>query len=107
MIPHRYRFDFYIPKYNVLIEHHGHQHFKPVEVFGGELYFKETIKNDEAKRALAKERGFYLLELSYTQMENNGIEITLEMALRYNGHVFDESITVSKPCGPRRVEILY
>lgn len=75
--------------------------------FGGELYFKETIKNDEAKRALAKERGFYLLELSYTQMENNGIEITLEMALRYNGHVFDESITISKPCGPRRIETFF
>jgi len=107
VVPYRYRFDFYIPEYNILIEHHGHQHFKPVALFGGELYFRETIKNDEAKRALAKERGYYLLELVYQQMDNSGIEIALEMALRYKGHVFDESITISKPHGPREVEILH
>ena len=42
----QYRFDFYLPKYNLLIEYDGQQHFKPVRYYG---------KNEEEnKRVFAR-----------------------------------------------------
>lgn len=45
------RFDFYLPKYNLLIEFDGEQHFKPI-------CYRRTDKSEEAK----------MLKLLYTQM---------------------------------------
>ena len=61
--------DFYIPNKNIAIECQGMQHFKPVEIFGGEEAFKYTIENDSKKRKLCKENGIRLLYYS-----NLGIE---------------------------------
>ena len=36
----QYRYDFYIPSKNLLIEYDGIQHFKPIGIFGGEDSFK-------------------------------------------------------------------
>lgn len=104
-VPFQYRYDFYIPKYNMLIEHHGHQHFRPVELFGGMQQYLDRIKNDEIKRDIAKQHGYYLLETDFRLMEKNGIEIILEMALRFKGHVFEEGKTISSSTGPRITEM--
>ena len=56
--------DFYIPNKNIAIECQGRQHFKPVEIFGGEEAFKYTIENDNAKRKLCEENGVRLLYYS-------------------------------------------
>ena len=61
--------DFYIPDKNIAIECQGRQHFKPVEIFGGEEAFKYTIENDRTKRKLCEEYGVRLLYYS-----NLGIE---------------------------------
>ena len=46
--------DIYIPKYNIAIEYQGKQHFMPLDFFGGEKGYKETIKRDEEKFKLCK-----------------------------------------------------
>lgn len=102
---YKYRYDYYIPKYRLLIEHQGHQHFIPVELFGGVNQYLERVKNDEIKRTLAKQHGYYLLETNYRLIERNGIEIVLEMALRYNGHIFEEGTTITSNNGPRITEM--
>lgn len=60
-------YDFYLPEYNILIEYQGIQHFKPVSVFGGEKCFKTQQKHDEMKREYAKEKGYMLIEIPYTE----------------------------------------
>lgn len=51
---YRFRYDFYLPDYNLLIEFHGEQHFKMVKHFGGEKRYQERIKNDIFKKELAE-----------------------------------------------------
>jgi very-short-patch-repair endonuclease len=60
-----YRFDFYIEKYNILIEYDGIQHFKPVKFFGGDTQY-EIIKNsDRIKDDWAKKENFNLIRIPY------------------------------------------
>lgn len=61
--------DFYLPKYNVGIECQGGQHFKPVDIFGGEDGFIKTIVLDMKKRKLCKENNIKLFY--YTNEKNN------------------------------------
>lgn len=49
--------DFYLPEYNVAIECQGGQHFKPVDVFGGDDGFAKTVALDMKKKKLCKENG--------------------------------------------------
>ena len=62
-------YDTYLIDYNLLIEFHGRQHYEPVEAFGGEEEFKETIKRDAFKRSLAREYKIPLLEFNYKQLK--------------------------------------
>ena len=58
----RYRFDFVV-EYNHIkyyIEVNGLQHYKPIDYFGGERVYKETILRDEIKREYAVENGVYI-----------------------------------------------
>ena len=45
----RQHLDFYLPEYRVGIECQGIQHFKPVDIFGGESGFYDTITRDTEK----------------------------------------------------------
>lgn len=58
-------YDFYLPKYNLLIEYQGRQHYAPIELFGGEEGLKIRRKYDNKKRAYAKSHSIDLLEISY------------------------------------------
>ena len=53
--------DFYLPDYNVGIECQGEQHFFPVEHFGGDKGFKNTLERDKRKKKLCEENGVKLL----------------------------------------------
>lgn len=53
--------DFYLPEYNTAIECQGRQHFEPVNDFGGEKSFQESIERDKKKLKLCKENGVRLL----------------------------------------------
>lgn len=63
-------FDFYLPKYKIIIEYDGEQHFAPVKYWGGEEKFKRTQQNDSIKNEYCKTRNFSLLRLSYKLSEN-------------------------------------
>ena len=63
-------FDFYLPNHNLCIEYDGGQHFKPVEYFGGEKAFKETVKKDNIKNEYCKDNNINLVRIKYTDFDN-------------------------------------
>ena len=69
-----FRYDFYLPEYNMLIEYDGALHFKAVEHFGGEAHLNLTKYRDLMKNRLAKKNGYILLRIHYRmfkQLEQN------------------------------------
>lgn len=60
-------YDFYIPKYNLLIEVQGEQHYMPIEIFGGQAKFEYQQEHDRRKREYAKTHGYTLLEIKYDE----------------------------------------
>lgn len=61
--PKKYRYDFYLPQYNYIIEYNGQQHYKEVEVFEQDLDF--VRRRDEEKLNLAKENDINILIIPY------------------------------------------
>lgn len=86
--PYRYRYDFYIPKLNLLIEFHGMQHYKPVSIFGAESGFKKTVKRDKAKREIARRNDYLMMTVSYRSSKSNNLERIIRARLSCLGHVF-------------------
>lgn len=66
---YRYRYDFYLPDYHCLIEFHGRQHYFPIEFFGGEDAFRETVRRDKFKKMLARTIKYNILYFSYKDIE--------------------------------------
>lgn len=64
------RFDFYIPNMNICIEYDGEQHFKPIELFGGEKQFKIQVENDNIKNTFCKENNIKLIRIPYYELNN-------------------------------------
>lgn len=68
------RYDFaiydYKGKLNSLIEFDGLQHTKPVELFGGEKYFKLSQKRDSIKDKYAKDNNIPLLRIPYEDLND-------------------------------------
>lgn len=60
------RFDFYIPKLNILIEYQGKQHYVPADFFGGELGLKDLQKRDRQKLEYCKMHNLKLIIIPYT-----------------------------------------
>ena len=72
--------DFFLNDYNIGIECQGIQHFKPVEMFGGEEQFIKQKQWDTEKKQLCEENGVKLLYFTNKKLkkrfcENDG-EIT-------------------------------
>lgn len=83
--PYLYRFDFFLPDYGIYIEFHGHQHFRPVEFFGGEEEFLKTRERDIEKQRLVTERGEILIVLTYLNLIENSVESVLIEKLKLAG----------------------
>lgn len=70
-----YRYDFYLPDYNLIIEYDGEQHYFPVN-FGGwdelELHrrFKNTQENDRIKTQYCNDNHINLLRIPYWEKQN-------------------------------------
>ena len=58
-------FDFYLPKYNLLIEYDGLHHYEPVNGWGGEEKFLKTKENDKIKNKYCKDTGIRLLRIPF------------------------------------------
>lgn len=63
-------YDFYIPKYNILVEFNGLQHYKPIKLYGGIEQFEKQKIRDEIKYNYAKDNGYNLLSIHYKDMKN-------------------------------------
>jgi len=61
------RIDIFIPAVAVAIEYQGEQHFKPVELFGGEAGFREAQLRDKRKRQLCKSNGVKLIYFTHSE----------------------------------------
>ena len=60
-------YDFYIPSQDILIEYQGQQHYQPVGYFGGADTFELQQKHDKMKSDYAKDNGYKLITVPYTQ----------------------------------------
>lgn len=67
-------YDFYIQKYNLLIEYQGNQHYESVDYFGGEDQFKKQQEHDKRKRDYAKLHNINLLEIRYDEDVNTALD---------------------------------
>lgn len=62
----RARYDFFLPERNLIIEYDGKQHFKPLEIWGGEELFAERTYRDRKKNKLALDAGMDVIRIPYT-----------------------------------------
>ena len=60
-------FDFYLPDYNICIEYDGEQHFRPVDIFGGEEGFQQRQINDDIKTKYCISNNISLLRIPYNK----------------------------------------
>ena len=69
-----YRYDFYLPQYNLFIEYDGQQHYRPVRFYGSdedaELVFKRTQEHDKIKNHYCEENNINLLRIPYWESKN-------------------------------------
>lgn len=52
------------------IEFNGEQHYKPIEIFGGEEAFKNQQIRDQKKKDWCKKNNIYFQEIPYTEYNN-------------------------------------
>lgn len=64
----KYRYDFFIPHYNLIIEYMGEQHYKEVEFFHDTL--AERQAHDKIKEQEAREQKIDYLIIPYTEFKN-------------------------------------
>lgn len=65
-----YKYDFYLPDLNILIEYDGIQHFKSIKHFGGLSKLKEQKARDDTKNKLAILHNYKLIRIPYTRFKN-------------------------------------
>lgn len=72
--------DFYLPKYNTIIEFNGIQHYKDIQFFN-ERTFEQQQWRDDSVRRYCKIHGIKLIEIPYTEINN--VETILKRKLRH------------------------
>lgn len=71
----RYKFDFYLPHFNLFIEYDGEQHYKPIH-FGrmddeqAQLNLRKIQNRDEIKNKYCENNNINLLRIPYWEKEN-------------------------------------
>lgn len=64
----RQSLDIFIPSIKIGIEYQGEQHYHPIEYFGGEEKYNDTIKRDSIKAQLCKENNISLIYWKYDEV---------------------------------------
>jgi len=65
---HQLPFDFYLPKYRMVIEFDGKQHYEPIEHFGGAEAYERLKINDKIKNDYCEENFIDLIRIRYDQI---------------------------------------
>ena len=68
---HLHKFDFFLPKHNMLIEYNGQQHYQIIEHFGGEEKFKERQERDQEKQEYCQKNNIKLVIFRYDEKEKD------------------------------------
>ncbi len=90
--------DIYIETERIGIEYQGEQHYKPIDIWGGEEALKENQKRDLKKKKLCAVNNVHLLEWSYQVPVNDENVVQF---MRENNIAFaekDESNEICKIC---------
>lgn len=71
----RYRYDFYLPKYNLFIEYDGQQHFEAPRYYGddtesNQAILKKTQEHDKIKNKYCEDNNINLLRIPYWEKDN-------------------------------------
>lgn len=61
----RMRIDIFLPELNLAIEHQGEQHYRPIEVFGGEEAHARVLERDVLKCQLCLQHGVTMIDVRY------------------------------------------
>lgn len=61
----QYKFDFYLPEFNAIIEFDGEQHFRPIGFFGGQEQYKIQQLRDKEKNLYCLKKGIDLYRIPY------------------------------------------
>ena len=61
-------YDVFISGLNIAIEYQGKQHFEPVEYFGGDVAFKNTVQRDKEKLELSIQNNIKLIYINYWEI---------------------------------------
>lgn len=67
----KYRYDFYIPSTNIILEIDGQFHFKPIR---GEQELKAQKERDRRKNSYALAHNIPLYRIPYWDLDNNSIK---------------------------------
>jgi very-short-patch-repair endonuclease len=73
-------FDFYVPKYNLIIEFDGEQHHKETIKYGKES-FEKTQRHDVIKNKYCKDNDINIIRLTYDDLINNVLEWAIDNEL--------------------------
>ena len=81
----RMELDVYVPKVKLGFEYQGQQHFKPIELFGGEQAFIEQVKRDALKKKICADRGIEIIYVYYDEelSEKLLLQKTEDMGLNF------------------------
>lgn len=98
-----YKYDFYIPSGNILIEYDGEQHFKPIDHFGGKAMFEKQIIIDKEKDDLASSNGYLLIRIPYLLFQDLETEliriISTTYPYRYENKFYKSFIDLTRSLG--------
>ena len=70
------RFDFYLPKYNLIVEFDGYQHYGEVQMFDASL--ADIQRHDAIKNKYCEDNYINILRIPYWELEDNTVEWTLD-----------------------------
>jgi hypothetical protein len=59
--------DVFVPDQSLAVEYMGQQHYEPIDYFGGQDGFRNTVERDERKRCRCKQLGITLLHVRYDE----------------------------------------
>lgn len=82
-------YDFYVPKFKLLIEYQGEQHYYPVKFFGGIPRYNNQLKHDCMKKAYAEYHGFNLLAIPFYCDNFSSIKNKIVRYIRNAGYSFE------------------
>ena len=75
-ILNRLELDIFSEKYKLAVEYQGDQHYRPLDIYGGEDSFKKQKERDTLKKKICENNGILLLEFSYNKNEKQDNLIT-------------------------------